>query len=192
MRLTTRQPDDAAAAAVLDRWEQTLRAELGSLVFGTDGQSMESVVLDALRAQEWTLGLAESLTGGLVSARLTAIPGASDVLRGAIVSYASEVKFDLLEVTSGPVVNEPVAVEMAEGARRVLGADVGLSLTGVAGPDELDDVPVGTVCVGVALPTGTYATTVRLGREREQIRQFAVINALDLLRRRLHMATAAL
>ena len=89
---------------------------------------------------------------GWSSARLTAIPGASDVFRGAIVSYASEVKFDLLGVTPGPVVSEPAAVQMAEGARRVLGADVGLALTGVAGPTEQDGIAVGTVCIAVALP----------------------------------------
>ena len=183
VRLTTRQPDDAAAAAVLDLAEAELRELLGSLVYGLDGESMESVVLDRLRAQGLTLGVAESLTGGLVAARLTAIPGASDVLRGAVVSYASEVKFDLLGVAAGPVVNEPAAVEMAEGVRRVLGADVGLGLTGVAGPSEQDGVAVGTVCIAVALPTGTHARTLRLGTEREQIRQFAVISALDLLRR---------
>ena len=107
------------------------------------------------------------------------------MFKGAVVSYSSDVKFDLLEISTGPVVNEPAAVEMAEGARRLLGADVGLSLTGVAGPTEQDDVPVGTVCIGVALPTATDAVTLRLGTEREQIRQFAVISALDLLRRRL-------
>ena len=128
------------------------------------------------------------MTGGLVAARLTAIAGASDVFRGAIVSYASEVKFDLLDVTPGPVVNEPVAAEMAEGVRRAVGADVGLALTGVAGPTEQDDVPVGTVCIGVALPFGTSTTTVRLGRQREQIRQFAVISALDFLRRKLTLS----
>ena len=188
VRLTTRKPDVAAATAVLDQWETELRSVLGSLVFGVDDQSMESVVIDALRSQGLTLALAESVTGGLVAARLTAIAGASDVLRGSIVSYASEVKFELLDVTPGPVVNEPVAAEMAEGVRRALGSDVGLALTGVAGPTEQDDVPVGTVCIGVALPFGTSTTTVRLGREREQIRQFAVINALDFLRRKLALS----
>jgi len=174
---------------VLDQWEGELRAILGPLVFGVDDQSMETVVLDLLREHGLTLAIAESLTGGLVAGRITAIPGASDVFRGAVVSYASEVKFDLLEVSSGPVVNEPAAIEMAEGVQRLLGADVGLSLTGVAGPAEQDGVPVGTVCIGVALPTGSHATTVRLGSLREQIRQFAVINSLDLLRRRLEMAS---
>jgi nicotinamide-nucleotide amidase len=187
VRLTTRRATADEARAVLDEWEQLVRAELGTMVFGVDGQSMESVVLDTLRERGLTLALAESLTGGLVASRLTAIPGCSDVLRGGVVSYASEVKFDLLEVSPGPVVNEPAAIEMAEGVQRLLGADIGLSLTGVAGPTEQDDVPVGTVCVGVAMPTGSHAVTLRLGTLREQIRQFAVINSLDLLRRRLHI-----
>ncbi|MBA3289375.1 MAG: CinA family nicotinamide mononucleotide deamidase-related protein [Acidimicrobiia bacterium] len=189
IRLTTRQPDRATADAVLDGVVAEVRTVLGPLVVSADGRSMEAVVLDQLRDAGLTIGLAESVTGGLVAGRLTAVPGASDVLRGSIVSYASGVKFDLLEVTPGPVVNEPVAVEMAEGARRVLGADVGLGLTGVAGPAEQDGVAVGTVCIAVALPTGTHATTLRLGTGREQVRQFAVINALDLLRRRLHLLT---
>ena len=190
VRLTTRQPDETAAAAVLDQYEAEVRAVLGPLVFGVDDQSMETVVLDVLRHHGLTLAIAESLTGGLVSGRITAIPGASDVFRGAVVSYASEVKYELLEVSSGPVVNEPAAIEMAEGVQRLLGADVGLSLTGVAGPAEQDGVPVGTVCIGIALPTGSHATTVRLGSLREQVRQFAVINALDLLRRRLELSEA--
>jgi nicotinamide-nucleotide amidase len=185
VRLTTRQPDAERAAAVLERWEMVVRTLLGPLVFGADDDSMESVVVDLLRDGGLTLGLAESLTGGLACARLTEVEGVSDVLRGAIVSYASDVKFELLGVTSGPVVNERAAGEMAEGARRVLGADVGLALTGVAGPAEQDGMPVGTVCVGVALPSGRHTTTVRLGRQRDQVRQFAVITALDLLRRRL-------
>jgi competence/damage-inducible protein CinA-like protein len=189
VRLTTRRDDEAAAVAVLDQWEGELRGILGPLVFGVDDQSMESVVLDLLREHGETLAIAESLTGGLVAGRLTAISGASDVFRGGVVSYASDVKFELLEVSSGPVVNEPAAIEMAEGVQRLLGADVGLSLTGVAGPTEQDDVPVGTVCIGVALPSGSHATTVRLGSLREQIRQFAVISALDLLRRRLEMSS---
>jgi competence/damage-inducible protein CinA-like protein len=190
VRLTTRQADEAAALAVLDEWDREIRDILGPLVFGADDQSMETVVLDLLREHGLTLAIAESLTGGLVAGRLTAIPGASDVFRGAVVSYASEVKFDLLEVSSGPVVNEPAAIEMAEGVQQLLGADVGLSLTGVAGPAEQDGVPVGTVCIGLALPTGSHATTVRLGSQRDQIRQFAVINSLDLLRRRLQLSDA--
>jgi nicotinamide-nucleotide amidase len=174
-----------AAREKLQPWESEIRAILGDVVFGVDGDSMESVVLDALRRRGWTLGLAESLTAGLVAARLASVAGASDVLRGAVVSYASDVKFDLLGVTPGPVISEEAALEMAAGACRVLGADVGLALTGVAGPDRHDDVPVGTVCLAVVGNGADRATTLRLRQSasREQIRQLSVINALDLLRR---------
>jgi len=138
-----------------------------------------------LRERGSTLALAESVTGGLVGARLTAIPGASEVFRGGIVSYASEVKFDLLGVTPGPVVSEAAAGEMAIGARKALSADVALALTGVAGPDEQDGMPVGTLCVGLAIGDDVHTTTVRLPGQREQMRQMSVITALDFLRRTL-------
>jgi nicotinamide-nucleotide amidase len=185
VRLTARAPTAGAVAAVLDPVEAEVRSILGSIVFGTDEDTMESVVLDLLRARGLTLGLAESVTGGLVAARLTDVAGASDVLRGSIVSYASEVKFDLLGVEPGPVVNEGTAMAMASGARRVLGADVGLGLTGVAGPSEQDGMPVGTLCIGLAFGEELTATTVRLPGQRLQMRQFSVISSLDLLRRRL-------
>lgn len=186
VRLTAKASTGAEAADLLDRWERRIRAELGDLVFGVDADTMESVVLDVMRRRGLTLGLAESLTGGLVGARLTAIPGASDVLRGAVVSYASEVKFDLLGVPEGPVVTEAAAAAMAEGARRRLGADVGLALTGVAGPTEQDGMPPGTVCIAIAGPgVESVAVTVRVPGQREQVRQFSVISALDLLRHHL-------
>ena len=186
VRLTTRQSDEQAAARVLDEWAAEVRGRLGSLVFGTDDDSMESVVLDLLRTQGLTLGIAESVTGGLVAARLTEIPGASDAFRGSVVSYASEVKFGLLDVTPGPVVNAAAASEMADGAMRALGCSVGLAVTGVAGPAEQDDVPVGTVFVAVAIAGAeTVTRELRLPGQRDQIRQFAVIGALDLLRRQL-------
>jgi len=185
VRLTARGASASAAAVVLDPIEAEVRDILGPVVFGVDDDTMESVVLDLLRRQGLTLGLAESVTGGLVAARLTDVPGASDVLRGSIVSYASEVKFDLLAVPPGPVVNEETAMAMAAGARRVLGADVGLGLTGVAGPTEQDGLPIGTLCVGLAIGEELTARTLRLPGQRLQMRQLSVISALDLLRRRL-------
>jgi nicotinamide-nucleotide amidase len=193
IRLTTRKDDDAGAAALLDEWEAEIRIRLGPLVYAVGDESMESVVLDQLREQGLTLGIAESVSGGLVAARLTEIPGASDVLRGSLVSYANDVKFGLLDVTPGPVVNEPAAAEMAEGAMRAFGASIGLSLTGVAGPAEQDDVPVGTVYFGVAMGGATTITRqVRLPGHREQVRQFAVISALDVLRRQLQLRAEGL
>ena len=147
---------------------------------------MESVVLQLLGERSLTLGLAESVTGGLVAGRVTSVPGASAVFRGSVVSYASEVKFDVLGVPVGPVVSEAAAQAMAEGAREVLQSDVALSLTGVAGPTEQDGQPVGTLCLGVAISGHpTVTTTLRLPGQRDQMRQVSVISALDFLRRQI-------
>ena len=185
VRLTAKAPDVAAANALLDQWDADVRRELGALVFGVDDDTMESVVLSMLGERGLSLGLAESVTGGLVGARLTSVAGASKVFRGSIVSYASDVKFDLLGVPDGPVVSADAAAAMAVGARRVLGADVGLALTGVAGPTEQDGQPVGTLFVGLAIGDDVTTSMSRLPGQREQMRQFAVINALDVLRKRL-------
>ncbi len=185
VRLTGKGPDRATVDALLAAYEARIRAELGPIVFGFDADTMESVVLQLLRERGLTLGLAESVTGGLVGARLTGVPGASDVLRGSIVSYASEVKFSLLGVPEGPVVNPETAAAMAVGARRVLGADVGLALTGVAGPAEQDGQPVGTLHVGLAIGDEVLTTSLRLPGVRDQMRQMAVISSLDYLRRHL-------
>ncbi len=183
IRITAKAESAAAGEVVLDEWEQRVRSVVGELVFGVDDDSMESVVLDLMRSKRLTLGLAESVTGGLVAARLTEVPGASDVLRGSIVSYASEVKRSLLDVPDGPVVSEEAALAMAKGARKVLDCDVALALTGVAGPTEQDGMPVGTLCVAIVWPDGELTRSFRLPGQRQQMRQFSVINALDLLRR---------
>ena len=137
----------------------------------------------ALLKDGLTLGLAESLTGGLAASRLVDVPGASAWFRGAVVSYASEVKFEVLGVTEGPVVSEQAARAMAEGARRVLGADVGLSITGVAGPTEQDGQPPGTVFVGLARSGRVETVRFTLPGDRVRVRSYATIAALDLLRR---------
>ena len=183
IRLTAKAESEAECAIVLDEWEGRVRDVVGELVFGIDDDSMESVVLDMLRTKRLTLGLAESVTGGLVAARLTEVPGASDVLRGSVVSYASEVKHQVLDVPEGPVVSEQAALAMARGAAKVLGSDVAMALTGVAGPDEQDGMPVGTLCVAITWPDGELARTFRLPGQRQQMRQFSVINSLDLLRK---------
>jgi nicotinamide-nucleotide amidase len=185
VRLTAKAATPADAELLLDEWDAEVRNVVGEHVFAVDDETMESTTLAMLRGRRLTLALAESVTGGLVAGRLTGVPGASDVLRGAVVSYASQVKFDLLGVPVGPVVSEAAAAAMATGIRRVLGADVGLSLTGVAGPDEQDGMPVGTLCVGIDDGHSIATHTFRLPGQREQMRQMSVITALDFLRRHL-------
>jgi len=186
VRMTAKAPTEAEAQALLDAEDKELRKVLGDMVFGVDEQTMESAVLDACRARGWTLGIAESLTGGLIGARLTNVPGSSEVFRGSIASYATEVKRSVLGVTAEKVVTEEAVKQMAEGAQRVLGADVAISVSGVAGPDEMEGQPVGTVWYGIAVPGhGTEAVTARLPFDRERIRQFSTITVLNLLRMRL-------
>ena len=120
-----------------------------------------------------------------MGARITSVPGASDVFRGSIVSYASDVKFSLLDVPEGPVVTAEAAKAMAEGARKTLGADVALATTGVAGPAEQEGQPVGTVFIGLAMNDTSEAEQVKLPGDRQRIRQYAVISAFNMLRRRL-------
>ena len=190
VRLTAKANTQQDAMKLIDVWDAKVRSEVGDIVFGVDAQTMESVVLDILREKNLTLAVAESVTGGLVSGRLTAVPGASDVFRGAVVSYASEVKYDVLGITNEIVVSEAAAKEMAAGVRKALGSDIGLSLTGVAGPDEQQGVKVGTLCVGVALPDGlTKSMTMHLPIGREQMRQLSVISALNFLRNEVEAKT---
>ena len=189
IRITAKAGDVAAAEALIAGEETEVRAIVGDAIFGADAQTMESVVLDLLRERGLSLAVAESLTGGLVGARLTAVPGASDVFRGAVVSYASEVKFDLLGVPQGPVVSNEAVRAMALGVRERLGADIGISTTGVAGPAEQEGHPPGTVFLGLAYGDHAEALRVRLPGDRERVREYAVITVLNLLRLRVSGAS---
>lgn len=142
-------------------------------------------LLERLRRRGERIACAESLTGGLVCAALVDVPGASAVLRGGIVCYATDVKADLLGVDRdalarlGPV-DRQVCAEMAQGVRRVLGADWGLAATGVAGPEPQGDVPVGTVFVAVAGAASVRVVRLRLTGTRSDIRRDSVQAVLDL------------
>ncbi len=182
VRLTAKAATVGACGEQLDHWEHVIRERLGDLVFGVDDDTMESVVLDLCRRRGLTLAVAESVTGGLVAGRLTGVPGASDVFRGGVVSYATDVKQALLGVGDGPVVSGSAARQMAHGVRELLGSDVGLALTGVAGPAEQDGRPAGTLYVGLVGPGFDEVRELRLPGLREQMRQFSVITALGLLR----------
>ncbi len=190
VRVTAKAATEREARALVELEEKELRLVLGDLVFGVDDETMESAVLERLRGRGWTLGVAESLTGGLVGARIVNVEGASDTFRGTIGSYATDVKRSLLGVTAASVVSEDAAKEMAEAAQRVLGADVGIATTGVAGPTEQDGVAVGTVFFGIAIPgLETETVSTRLPGDRERLRQFSTISLLNLLRQRLDALT---
>jgi len=185
VRLTARGDDEAHAKALLDAEEAEVRAALGDIVFSGEDLPMEAEVGRLLEARGWTLAIAESLTGGLAASRVVNVPGSSEWFRGAIVSYATQVKFDVLDVPEGPVISEQAAKAMADGVRRVLKTEVGVSMTGVAGPAEQEGQPPGTVWLGTAVGDDVDARLLRLPGDRDRVRQLTVISAMDMLRRKL-------
>ena len=190
VRLTAVGATREAALAELAPVEAAVRAELGDAVYGMDDDTLEGVVGRLLTERGATLATAESLTAGLVAARVTSVPGASAYYRGGVVAYALDAKAGILDVDPDLLerygaVSEPVAARMAEGARRALGADVALATTGVAGPEPHAGQPVGTLCLGVADEEGSAAVTTRAPGDRAQVRAWATTLALDVLRRRL-------
>jgi nicotinamide-nucleotide amidase len=185
VRITARGDTEAEALALLTEEEAEVRGLLGDLVFGIDDQTMETAVGHLLTARGLTLAVAESLTGGLMASRLVQAPGASSFFTGGVVAYDSRVKFEVLDVPEGPVVSEECAMAMADGVRSHLGAGVGVSTTGVAGPEEMEGQRPGTVWLGLAIEDRVDAALIHLPGGRDQVRQLAVISALDRLRRAL-------
>ena len=190
VRITARARTADDATALLDDEEKEVReaitSQLGDIVFGVDDESMEVALATQLVGRGLTLGVAESLTGGLIASRIVSVPGTSAWFKGGVVSYATHVKYDVLGVPEGPVVTLEAAEAMARGVRALTSADVGLGITGVAGPDDQEGISPGTVFVGLALPDGTTESReIRLPGDRERVRQYAAISAMDLLRRAL-------
>jgi nicotinamide-nucleotide amidase len=169
----------------------SLRRSLGSHLFGEDQRTVAEIVLDLCRSRRLTLATAESCTGGLVSARLTAVPGASAAFLGGVVAYANDVKRVALGVTAKLLeehgaVSAEAAKAMAHGVRERLGADVGVAVTGVAGPDGgTEEKPVGLVFVHAVGPDGEEARRTELPGDREMVRGRATAAALHLVRRLL-------
>jgi nicotinamide-nucleotide amidase len=190
VRLTAKADTFAAAAAMLDAEEAAVRAVIGDhLVFGVDDQNMEMAVLDLCRSAGLTLATAESLTGGMIAARLTAVAGASDVFRGALVTYAGDTKRGLLDVPTGPVVSEAAVRAMAAGACEKLGADCSVAVTGVAGPASADGEEPGVVWMATSVGGEVVAHRQHFPFDRERTRQFTTIGVLNELRLRLAAAT---
>ncbi|HTT58963.1 MAG TPA: competence/damage-inducible protein A [Acidimicrobiales bacterium] len=187
VRLTAKGSDDAEATALLAAEERAVTTliddKLGDIIFSVKDETMEAVVAAKLVERSLSLAVAESLTGGLIASRLVNVAGASTWFRGGVVSYASDVKYDVLDVPVGPVVSGPAAEAMAEGVRRLLKSDVGLSVTGVAGPEEQEGQPAGTVFVGLSLGEHVTHAALHLPGDRPRVRAYSAISALDVLRR---------
>lgn len=183
--------EPAQARARLHSLEDALRARLGAHVYGAGADSLPSAAGAALARAGLTVAVAESCTAGLLAAALTDVPGASAWFRGGLVVYADDLKVTLAEVAptllrQHGAVSEPTARALAEGARRRLGADVGVGITGIAGPGGgTPEKPVGLVFVALALPAGTEAKRLLLPGDRDLVRRRSVAVALDLLRRRV-------
>jgi nicotinamide-nucleotide amidase len=191
IHLTLWSEDAEAATRRIDELAKLVAEALGEAVFTTDGETLEEVVARELTMAGATLAVAESCTGGMVSARLTNVPGSSIFFRGGVVSYSNEMKTAWVGVPAALIerfgaVSAEVAIAMAEGARRAAGAAIGLSITGIAGPGGGSaEKPVGTVHIALAADQGTRERLFRFGGERDRVRRLAAQSALEMLRRHL-------
>ena len=192
LRATAKAESARQAEEMLAPVVEQVKGLLGPYVYGVDVTGLEAVCSSLLLERGLTLATAESCTGGLIARRITALPGASRVYRGGVVSYWTEVKAAVLGVPQDILdqygaVSEPTARAMAEGARRITGADIAVSVTGVAGPDPDErGNPVGLVFIGLATPDGTFCRRTESGRRtRNRIQDLSANHALDMVRRYL-------
>lgn len=188
LHLTADAPDQATADLALESAVGELSRALGHSVYSTDGRPMEAVVGDLLRAQGLTIAVGESCSGGLLASRLTDIPGSSAYFDRGVVCYSNRAKTELLDVPEPLIaehgaVSEPVASAMAEGARRRAAADVGIGITGIAGPGGGTPAkPVGTVAIAVATPRRASVRTFRFLGGRDMVKVQSAQAAMNMLR----------
>ena len=184
IRLTAKAATEEEAESLISPVEAEVRGRLDS-IFGSDDETVEQLIFDSLGSKGWTMGTAESATGGMIAARLTAIPGASNHFRGSVVAYATDLKVALLgvsdETLADGVVSEESALAMAKGARSALGVDVAVAVTGSAGPDPQEQ-DVGTMVVAVVTPEHGQAKSFKMPGDRERIRAYTTTAALHLVR----------
>jgi nicotinamide-nucleotide amidase len=191
LRVTVTGPTPAAVRETSLRAYNELFARVSSVVYAEDGHTMEEVVGAALAEKNWRIATAESCTGGLLAKRLTDVPGASRYVERGFVTYSNEAKLELLGVDRATLeaqgaVSAAVAEQMALGARERAGVEVGVGVTGIAGPDGgTDNKPVGTVFIAVSSPLGSAVRVHRLHGSRSTVRERAAQTALDMVRRHL-------
>jgi nicotinamide-nucleotide amidase len=190
LRITAKTEDERSANALLDQTEAEVMAKVGAFFYGYgEENSLVEVVVDLLKAQKLSITAAESLTAGEFQATLGTIPGVSEVFPGGFVTYSEKTKASFLGIDPAllervGVVSEACAREMAEAARRLADTDFALSFTGVAGPDELEEQPKGTVYIALAQRNGdTLVSENHFARDRDYVRHSSVMKGLDMLRR---------
>ena len=181
VRITAKARDRETAETMIEPVDAEVRRRLGNSVFGRDDETVSAIIARNLVERSWTIGTAESATGGLVAAELSSLPGSSAYFRGAVVAYTPDLKESWLGVDADAQVSEETALLMAAGARKTLSADVAIAVVGSAGPEPLEQ-PVGTMIVAVATPEGEQAHTLRLPGDRERVRIYATTGALHLAR----------
>ena len=186
VRMTAKAADKEQSDSLLDHEENVLRELIGEYIFAVDEQTMESVVLDQLKAQSLTFATAESITGGMIGSRLTEVPGSSDSYLGSVVAYEADIKRSLLNVPSDISVVSKEAVEaMALGVCELLSADVSVAVSGAAGPYPHEGQEPGTVWMATNVRGNVESFKVVFPFDRTQIRQFTVITVLNALRKRI-------
>ena len=195
IRLTARHTaglepdDDRERTDIITPIADIIRERVGDCLYSADDEELEEAAVKALSQKNLTLALAESCTGGLIASRITAIPGVSSVFLASAVTYGNEAKMSALGVRSETLsaygaVSSETAREMAEGARRVFGSDIAVSVTGIAGPDGGNDVkPVGLVYLALAGIHGVNVRELRVSGPRARVRNIACLNAFDMIRR---------
>lgn len=188
LRITADAPNEATALALIEPVRQEIYRRLGTNIYGEDTLSLETAVCNALEQQGWKLACAESCTGGMLASRLVDNPGASQILSECVVAYSNESKVKRLGVspetlkTEGAV-SEQTAREMAQGVVRSCGAQAGLAITGIAGPDGAEGKPAGLIYVAAFINGQTYTTCTTIKGSRQRVRTRATVMALDFLRR---------
>lgn len=187
LRLSAYEVDGSSVAKLIDEQFDKLYNIIPQAIVGFENATVEQLVHNKLIERGQTLSVAESCTGGNIAAKFTAMPGASAYFNAGVVSYSNDAKVDILGVNPDDLarygaVSEAVAIQMAEGVRRVGNSDYGISTTGIAGPaGGSDEKPVGTVWIGIATPNGSFAVLKNCGTDRSQIIQRATAYAVQLL-----------
>jgi len=188
IRLTMESEEQAQAQAKIDLYEEKIREILGSFVYGTEEQKLEEVLGKLLAERKKTIAVAESCTGGLIGARITNVSGSSQYFKSGVITYSNAAKSELLKIPGEVIekhgaVSDVVAVLMAEGVRKLVGTDFGLSATGIAGPaGGTPQKPVGLVYIGFAHENDSFAERFIFGQYRRTNRQRAAQAALNIVR----------